>query len=142
MGNTLYDTDLYTWTRVQAELLRAGRWNEIDVEHLAEEIESVGASERREMRRRLARLIQHLLKYDYQIERRSRSWKVTILQQRAALEDLLATNATLRTELPDSLDGAYRRARLWAIDDTGMPNLPEACPYTLEHIMTGELAPL
>jgi hypothetical protein len=67
---------------------------------------------------------------------------VTILQQRAALEDLLATNATLRTELPDSLDGAYRRARLWAIDDTGMPNLPEACPYTLEHIMTGELAPL
>jgi hypothetical protein len=142
MGNTLYDTDLYTWTRVQAELLRAGRWNEIDVEHLAEEIESVGASERREMRRRLARLIQHLLKYDYQIERRSRSWKVTILQQRAALEDLLANNATLRTQLPDSLDGAYRRARLWAIDETHMPNLPEACPYTLEHIMTGELAPL
>jgi hypothetical protein len=67
---------------------------------------------------------------------------VTILQQRAALDDLLANNATLRAELPDSLDGAYRRARLWAMNDTRLPTLPEACPYTLEQIMTGELAPL
>jgi hypothetical protein len=141
-GNTLYDTDLYAWTRAQAELLRARRFDEIDADHLAEEIEAVGASDRREMRRRLARLIQHLLKYDYHIELRSRSWRATISAQRAAFADLLENNATLRSQLPEMLQGAYRLGREWALEETGLFDLPEHCPYTLEHIQGGELSPL
>lgn len=98
----LYETDLVVWAEEQATLLRrlvAGeRVNEgeLDWTNLAEEIEAVSSRERRELRRRMARLLQHLLKYHYQIEQRSRSWRSTIMEQRSAIEGLLADNAGLR----------------------------------------------
>jgi len=142
-GNTLYDTDLYAWTRAQAELLRARRFDELDLENLAEEIESVGSSDRREMRNRLARIIQHFLKFEYQPEKRSPSWIKTIRAQRADLNGVLENNATLRLLLPETLESAYRLARLWAIADTDLDDyiFPKTCPYTLEHLMTGETPP-
>ncbi len=138
-GNTLYETDLYAWTREQAGLLRAGRLDELDIEHLAEEIEAVGSSQRHELRRRLARLLQHLLKFEYQPELRSRSWRVTIAVQRSDISVLLADNATLRATMDEILPGAYRLARLWTEDETGLERLPKENPYTIEYILGGEL---
>ncbi len=78
MSNALYDQDFYEWTTVQAALLRSGRLSEADVANLAEEIDPIGSSQKAEMRRRLARLLQYLLKWRYQPELQSRSWSTTI----------------------------------------------------------------
>ena len=102
-----YDTDILTWSERQATLLRrraAGELvNDADIDwpNVAEEIESVGRSERRELRNRMARLQQHLLKWRYQPEHRSRSWRTTITTQRREIEALLADSPSLRATLPD-----------------------------------------
>ena len=141
-----YDTDLLTWSERQAALLRrraAGELvndAEIDWPNVAEEIESVGRSERRELRNRLARLLQHLLKWQYQPEHRSRSWRATITTQRREIEALLADSPSLRATLPDVLAVAYRAARDDAITETALLNLPEASPFTVEQALGEPLA--
>ena len=141
-----YDTDLLTWSERQAALLRrraAGELvndAEIDWPNVAEEIESVGRSERRELRNRLARLLQHLLKWRYQPEHRSRSWRTTITTQRREIEALLADSPSLRATLPDVLAVAYRAARDDAITETALLNLPEASPFTVEQALGEPLA--
>ncbi len=141
----LYDQDLLLWSEQQAQLLRrraAGDiTNDADVDwlNIAEEIEAVGASQRRELRSRLIRLMQHLLKWNYQPELRSRSWRATIKAQRDDIEDLLAQSPSLRRTLPDVLPVAYRRARDEALEETGLLKLPELSPFTLEDVLGGEL---
>jgi hypothetical protein len=136
-----YDTDLLTWSERQAVLLRrraAGELvndAEIDWPNVAEEIESVGRSERRELRNGLARLLQHLLKWRYQPEHRSRSWRTTTATQRREIEALLADSPSLRATLPDVLAVAYRAARDDAITETGLLDLPEASPFTVEQAL-------
>jgi hypothetical protein len=138
-----YDTDFLTWTEHQAELLRrraAGELvneAEIDWQNIAEEIESVGGNTRRELRNRMARLLQHLLKWHYQPERRSRSWRSTIRTQRQEIEDLLADNPSLRGKLPELFLVAYQRARTAALDETGLLDLPQAAPFTIEQALIG-----
>ena len=79
---TDYNADIIQWARQQAALLRAGRFSALDIEHIAEEIEDVGKSEERELESRLAVLIAHLLKWQYQPEKRGASWRLTIAEQR------------------------------------------------------------
>ena len=81
-NSVAYDDDFFAWTQEQARLLRDGELADIDVENLAEEIESMGRSVRRELRNRLALLIMHLLKWRFQPAFRSRSWSSTIIEQR------------------------------------------------------------
>src|SRR3982751_902800 len=75
----LYDRDFAEWTRHNAELLRAGRASEADLEHIAEEIEDMGKRERRSLHNRCVRLIEHLLKWEHQPEQRGSSWTRTII---------------------------------------------------------------
>src|SRR5689334_12603416 len=96
----LYDTDFAEWTRHNAELLRSGRTHEADLEHIAEEIEDMGKRERRSLHNRCVRLIEHLLKWDYQPERRGSSWTRTIVLQRRAIRRLLEDNPSFRPDLP------------------------------------------
>ena len=79
---TKYDSDVLVWSQEQARLLRAGRFAELDIEHLADEIEDLGRSEKRELSSRMAVLMAHLLKWAAQPERRGRNWDVTIREQR------------------------------------------------------------
>jgi hypothetical protein len=143
--SVLYDTDFVTWTEHQAGLLRrraAGELvneAEIDWQNIAEEIESVGGNTRRELRNRLVRLLQHLLKWHYQPERRSRSWRSTIRTQRQEIEDLLAENPSLRSKLPELFTAAYPRARTDALDETGLLDLPQASPFTVEQALGDSL---
>jgi Domain of unknown function DUF29 len=137
----LYGEDFVLWTERQATLLRrraAGELindAELDWLNLAEEIEAVGGNTRRELRHRLARLLQHLLKWHYQPEQRSRSWRATIRTQRQEIEDLLADNPSLRVRLPEFFSAAYPRARVDALEETGLLDLPETSPFSIDQAL-------
>ncbi len=142
----LYDEDFTLWTERQAALLRRRAAGELvndadlDWQNIAEEIEAVGGNTRRELRNRLARLLQHLLKWHYQPERRSRSWRSTIWTQRQEIEDLLADNPSLRGKLPELFLVAYQRARTAALDETGLLDLPLVAPFSIEQALRDPLA--
>ena len=137
----LYDENFILWTEQQATLLRRRADGdlvndaELDWRNLAEEIEAVGGNTRRELRNRLTRLLQHLLKWQYQPELRSRSWRATIRTQRQEIEDLLADNPSLRAKLPEFITAAYPRARAAALDETGLLELPEELPFAAEQAL-------
>ncbi len=102
-GAARYETDFVAWAEAQAEALRAGRLDELDLEHLAEEIQGLAERDRRELRSRLRVLVAHLLKWRHQPDHRSRSWRATILTQRADLDDLFESSPSLGREVPDAL---------------------------------------
>lgn len=137
MSDGLYDRDFYAWANEQAALLRAGKLDAADVEHIAEEIESMGRSEKRELVSRLEVLLLHLLKWQFQPERRGASWEVSIANSRDQLTDHLDDNPSLRPRLPAAMATAYRRTRREARAETGLPEatFPADCPWTFEQMM-------
>ena len=121
MSANRYESDFYGWTQEQSKLLRAGRFTEVDTEHLIEEIEAMGRSERQQLTRRLEILLTHLLKWRYQPDFRGRSWQLTILEQRRRIAKLLAANPSLQAELDACFLDAYDDARFSAMKETGLP---------------------
>jgi hypothetical protein len=140
---THHDQDFYGWTQEQSQLLRAGRFDEVDFEHLIEEIESMGARERRELKSRLIVLLQHLLKWQYQPSHRGRSWLLTIKDQRRMIPDHLRDNPSLKPSLDTLLGEAYVLAKGKASDETDIPEsvFPESCPWMLEEVLNQEFLP-
>lgn len=137
MGGTgKYETDFYGWATEQADLLRTGRLSEVDLDNIAGEIESMGRGEKRELINRLAVLLAHLLKWQFQPGLRSTSWRLTVVEQRARLAEHLKDNPSLKPTLPDALRTAYRYARLTAQRKTGLPEsvFPATCPYSFEQV--------
>src|SRR5687768_6863980 len=110
----LYDQDLYAWSEEQVRLLRAGRLDEIDVENIAEEISDVGSEQYDKLESALRVLLTHMLKWDHQPERRSRSWEASILVQRDRIEQQLRKNPSLKARRVEAVTDAYRRARFRA----------------------------
>lgn len=133
----LYDRDFAEWTRWNAELLRSGHASEADLEHIAEEIEDLGKRERHSLHNRLVRLIQHLLKWEFQPERRGSSWQRTIIVQRRAIQRLLEENSSFRSALPQIVAQAYEDAVaiLEAIIADSRIEFPEACCYSLGELL-------
>ena len=133
----LYETDFYGWTQAQAALLRDRQWNELDLVNLIEEIECLGKQERQELRNRLSLLIGHLLKWEYQAQRRSRSWLATIRVQRRDTLRLLKDNPSLKSYLEDALLESYQNSRDLAMGETDLPKetFPINCPYSLMQIL-------
>ena len=127
---SLYDSDFYQWTVEQAKLLRAGLLDRLDIENLAEEVEAMGRSEKRELVSRLAVVLAHMLKWEHQPEMRGRSWELTIKEQRLQLSDHLQDNPSLSSILPTSIERAYRRALVRAKKETGLTSstFPPECP--------------
>jgi hypothetical protein len=134
---SLYDTDFFAWSQEQAELLRSGRASEADLAVIADEIESMGKSERRAIVSRLAVLILHLLKWERQPALRGASWRLSVANARDALADLFSENHSLRTQGDTLIVAAYRYARRQAAAETGVPEaaLPSACPWPLETLL-------
>jgi Domain of unknown function DUF29 len=143
MSNSLYDRDFYAWANQQAALLRAGRLAEADIENIAEEIESMGRSEKRELVNRLVILLQHLLKWQFHPGRRSPSWRLSIENTRLQLEDHLNDNPSLKSQLSGALRSAYRRAVNEAVAETGFVRtaFPADCPYDFEQAMRPDFWP-
>ena len=137
-----YDEDFYGWTQDQAAMLRraaASRINladPVDFLNLAEEIESLGVSQLRELYSRYRVLLLHLLKWQHQPEKRTPSWRSTIRTQRDELSELLRMSPGLKPKRRGQLSRAYSAAREGAADETGLPleRFPEACPYSLEQV--------
>jgi hypothetical protein len=139
-----YDTDFHAWTMLNARLLREGKLTQIDAEHVAEELESMGASERRELLSRLQVLLVHLLKHQYQPERRGKSWLLTIAHQRAAIELLLEQSPSLRAlSTGDQLNKIYAKAVRETMIETDLERylFPVSCPYPLERILDEDWLP-
>ncbi|MCF7978220.1 MAG: DUF29 domain-containing protein, partial [Chromatiaceae bacterium] len=134
---TLYQTDYATWAQRNAELLREHRFDEIDIEHLLEELSDMSKSDRRELRSRLLVLLAHLLKWEYQYGQLSerwrefdgRSWRSTIVEQRKQLSDLLKQSPGLKGLLADTIEATYPDAVELAGDETGVSteSFPELC---------------
>ena len=141
----LYEQDFYAWTQHQAALLRAQKSHDLDYDNLAEEVESLGARDHRELRRRLQRLVTHLLKWQYQPSGRQtgHSWLSTIRTQRDEIAALLEQSPSLRRTIPEALRVRYRRAREDASDQTGLPlaTFPEACPWTVGQVLDEDFFP-
>jgi hypothetical protein len=133
----LYDRDFYAWSREQAELLRTGKLAEADIEHIAEEIDSMGRAEKRELVSRLSVLLLHLLKWRYQPGKRGPSWEASVRVERNRIVDHLGDNPSLRPLLCQALASAYRDAALEAVAETGMPGstFPETCPWAVEDVL-------
>jgi hypothetical protein len=141
--STLYDTDFFKWTQEQAAALAAGKAQDLDWANLAEEIESLGKRDRDKLRSYLEGLLVHLLKWAYQPDYRSRSWRDSVEENRARVPDCLAESPSLRPQLPELMAWAYRHARLKAARQTRMSlaTFPERCPWTPEQVMDEDFWP-
>jgi len=142
-ADDLYETDFYAWAQSQAQLLRERRWSELDLENVAEEIETLGRSEKREIRSRLVVILSHLLKWKYQPGLRGASWRGTIVEQRLELRDVLEDNPSLGRYPADVFAKQYLSARLKASNETGIAFdlLPAECPFTLDQVLDIDFLP-
>jgi len=138
-----YEQDFYAWTQRTADLLRAGRFAEADIEHVAEEIEDMGRRDLRELNSRVQVLMKHLLKWQTQPKRRSRSWSGTIASQRSELEGLLTQSPSLRPKLAGGLGSNYDQAVKLAAAETGLRKeaFPPSCPYRVEQLLDDDFLP-
>ncbi|MCG9886474.1 MAG: DUF29 domain-containing protein [Cyanobacteria bacterium] len=136
-----YEADFYAWTQQQGAILREWRPPQLDWENLAEEIESMGRQERRELVNRLAVLLGHLLKWRYQPELRGKSWRTTIQEQRRQVARLMKQNPSLKSYLPEAFLEGYGDGRLLAIRETALDeeDFPIDPPFDLDWALTADL---
>ena len=133
-----YDRDFYTWTLEQAALIRAGRFEDVDRENIAEEIESLGRSELSKLVSFYRLILLHMLKWEHQPNLRSRSWALSIDLHREHALQVLQDSPGLRSRLDEALERAYRGVRLEAIRETGLSKtvFPETRPFTRDEMLT------
>jgi hypothetical protein len=143
MNEVKYEQDFYGWTQEQARLLREGRFAELDVANVVEEIETLGRGERRELISHLRVLLTHLLKWAYQSGRRGRSWLLSIEIQRLETREHLAENPSLKPQLDDAIGQAYRLAVIDAELQTRISRktFPTTCPWSFDEIMSDTFLP-
>lgn len=136
----LYETDETAWLEAMAELIQQGRWEELDYPHLGEYLSDMAKRDRREVESRLATLLTHILKWTYQPDHRSRSWRGTIIEQRHELSSH-AASGVLRNHAESVLNAAYAKAVERAAAETGLTaeSFPTACPYTLEQLLSSDI---
>lgn len=138
-----YEEDFYGWTMVNVSLLKQGKFKEIDVEHIIEEMEDMGKREKRELINRLCILITHLLKWHFQPQRKGRSWHGSIMSQRIDLKKHMRDNPSLKSFISEALSEAYEKSRYDFEAETGedIKILPSTCPYTFEECLDDEFFP-
>ena len=139
----LYDRDFFEWIHCNAPLLRAGRFDQADIEHIAEELEDMGKGERRGLESRVEVLLLHLLKWQLQPNRRSAGWRNTIKLQRMRIARRLKESPSLKPVLSANLAEAYQAGRLMALRETGLleASFPSSCPFTLAQLLDSEFLP-
>jgi Domain of unknown function DUF29 len=140
MQSNLYELDFYAWTVEQSKLLKEGDLHNLDIINLVEEVESLGKQQRQELENRLVVLLGHLLKWDCQPDRQSKSWKAIIREQRRAVQRLIKQNPSLKPYLDEAIAIAYESALDLVVRETPLdyPDLPANCPYTVEQIFDSE----
>ncbi|MHC0065397.1 DUF29 domain-containing protein [Nostoc sp. UIC 10890] len=142
-GSDLYEQDFYLWIQTTAELLKQGRLTELDLENLIEEIETMGRSEKKALRSNLEVVLMHLLKYKYQAEKRSGSWRATIREHRKRIRQALEESPSLKPYFDEVFRLCYDDARLLAADETELhlATFPEQSPFTPEQSLDPDFLP-
>lgn len=140
----LYEQDFWLWTQAMVEALKSGNFSQLDLQNLAEEVESLGRSDRRELQSRLTILLMHLLKWQFQSEMQSGSWRGTLAEQRIRIAKLLKESPSLRSFFEASIDECYDDAKVKAAAETGlaMATFPGICPYRIEEILSIDFLPM
>lgn len=140
---SLYEVDFYAWTQEQAILLREQKWNQVDLANVVEEIESLGKQQRQELRNRLGILLGHLLKWQFQPDHHSKSWRATIREQRYRIRKLLDESPSLKPHILEAIDYCYELGLALVVQKTPLDygDLPENCPYLLEQILDDSFFP-
>ena len=138
-----YESDLYAWANEQAALLRAGRFAAADMDNIAEEIEALARTEKRELISRLAVVLLHLLKWRFQSEKKTRSWELSIEEHRRQLAIHLRENPSLKSHVSEAMADGYYLALVRAQRQTGLPRktFPPTCPFTLQQILDDSFWP-
>jgi hypothetical protein len=133
-----YDSDFHLWSQTQASAIRDGRFSEIDLENVAEEIESLGISDRRAIRSRLEVLLTHFLKWEFQRDKRNGSWEGSIKEARRGIKKLIADSPSLKGFPAQVLSEEYENAKEIAAEETGLSEdaFPVECPYSIADVMT------
>jgi hypothetical protein len=143
--STTYEADIVAWAKEQAALLRAGKFSQLDIEHIADEVEDVGKSEQRELANRVVLLLAHLLKWRVQADRRGNSWLGTIKAQRVEIADLLEEAPSLNSRLVEDrwMRKTWQKAIATAMQETGMAEeqFPADCPWSLAEILNPQFLP-
>src|SRR5207302_1500319 len=131
-----YERDFYSWCLEQGRLLREGRFDAVDRDNVAEEIESLGREQFNKLESALRVLLVHISKWDHQPQRRGRSWLLSIRAQRLELDDVLVDNPGLKGRVGEAITRAYRKARVEAAKESGLDEdeFPDRCPYSWEQI--------
>ncbi len=139
-----YDQDFNSWIDKHISLLKMGKFNELDTEHLIEELEDMGKSNVRELESRFIILIAHLLKWQFQVDKQSSSWRGSITEQRVQILRLLKKIPSLKRNLQDAVSDAYSDALFLASDETGLAekSFPQTCPYTIEQLLDKMFYPI
>ncbi len=142
-ANSLYESDFFTWTQEQARLLRERRFDDLDLDNLVDEVQSVGGSEKREIRNRLEVLLMHLLKWKFQPRFRGPSWRRTIRQQRESIAQIVQSSPSLRAYPSHVMSTAYTAATVSASEETGLAAgiFPEECPFSLDETLDPQFFP-
>jgi len=132
-----YAEDFARWSAEQAMLIRAGRLHEVDLENVAEEIESLGRNQKREIRSQMKRLLMHLLKWHYQPSMRSHSWQSSISGARDEIGSIVDDSPSLRSFPSQTMAQAFEKARQGAASETKLEigSFPMSCPYSIEQIL-------
>jgi hypothetical protein len=135
-----YDTDHILWAKDQAKAILERRFQDLDIERLADEVESLVRSERHSLRSAIQELMLHLLKWYYQPQKRTRSWITSIDKQREAVKEVLSENPSLVPTVEDVIADNYLRVVKWASVETNLPkkHFPSECPYSFDELMHTE----
>jgi len=136
ISTVLYESDFYNWTVEQVKSLRLGKLDSLDLENLAEEIESLGDQKRSELENRLAVLLGHLLKWDLQPNLRSKSWRATIREQRREIKKLIRKNPSLKSYLSEAMIDGYESSLDLVVRETPFDykDLSKECPYVIAQV--------
>jgi hypothetical protein len=139
----LYEKDFFLWLKTTAQLLKEGKFNELDTANLVEEVEGMGRSEKRSVTSNLEVLLMHLLKYKYQPQKRSQSLLLTIYEHRDRIIQVLEESPSLKRYYQEKFLPCYQKARKMASIETGLniTIFPEDCPFELELILTEDYLP-
>lgn len=138
-----YEQDFVAWLEDQAVRARRGETESLDLDNIAEELEGMARSDRREIRNRLTVLLVHLLKHEFQPRRRSRGWRATIAEQRQRIAAVIEDSPSLEPLPAMIMDRCYADARSQAALETGLPStaFPERCPFAVEQVLAPDWLP-
>ncbi|MDM8548120.1 DUF29 domain-containing protein [Candidatus Venteria ishoeyi] len=138
-----YEKDFYDWINKNITLLKQRKFSELDIEILIDELESMAKRDKRELLSRLMVLIAHLLKWEFQAEQRSGSWRGSIWEQRIKIMQQLEDSPSLKNQIPESIIKAYPNALTLAVKETGLADnsFPQSCPYAVEQLLDNDFYP-